>query len=212
MQQGESPLPKCLPQQILSGSHSQFSLIYMIFAIRQESKTQIAGIAYDDVWGFGFVSLGIPCGQSPLLPGSWPPGPGTDGRFDARSADIRCRERPLLEQRLNRRHVTSQTLEPMSRSDLLPRLRRDPGWWPCHPHGGRRQGLELPWRASPDSPRDRTSAPLQVDEVLINANRSQGAAGRAGPVIGDTQADFQGPLAGMQADAAVPPRLGCCSP
>src|SRR5690606_37051954 len=39
----------------------------------------------------------------------------------------------------------------------------------------------------------------QVDEVLINANRSQARYRQLAPVIGDAQADFQGPLAGMLA-------------
>ena len=39
----------------------------------------------------------------------------------------------------------------------------------------------------------------QVDEVLINANRSEDRYRQLAPVIGDEQADFQGPLAGMQA-------------
>jgi molybdenum cofactor guanylyltransferase len=38
-----------------------------------------------------------------------------------------------------------------------------------------------------------------VDEVLINANRSQARYRQLAPVIGDAQADFQGPLAGMLA-------------
>ena len=43
----------------------------------------------------------------------------------------------------------------------------------------------------------------QVDEVLINANRSEDRYRQLAPVIGDTQADFQGPLAGMQAGLAA---------
>lgn len=39
----------------------------------------------------------------------------------------------------------------------------------------------------------------QVDEVLINANRSQARYGALAPVVGDDNADFLGPLAGMQA-------------
>ena len=39
----------------------------------------------------------------------------------------------------------------------------------------------------------------QVDEVLINANRSQARYQALAPVIGDGNDDFQGPLAGMQA-------------
>uniref|UniRef100_UPI0013A58EA9 NTP transferase domain-containing protein n=1 Tax=Aeromonas caviae TaxID=648 RepID=UPI0013A58EA9 len=42
----------------------------------------------------------------------------------------------------------------------------------------------------------------QVDEVLINANRSQARYRQLAPVIGDAQADFQGPLAGMLAGRA----------
>ncbi|MFM5558042.1 MULTISPECIES: molybdenum cofactor guanylyltransferase MobA [Aeromonas] len=43
----------------------------------------------------------------------------------------------------------------------------------------------------------------QVDEVLINANRSEERYRTLAPVIGDAQADFQGPLAGMQAGLAA---------
>ena len=43
----------------------------------------------------------------------------------------------------------------------------------------------------------------QVDEVLINANRSEDRYRQLAPVIGDAQADFQGPLAGMQAGLAA---------
>ncbi|MFG0874845.1 molybdenum cofactor guanylyltransferase MobA [Aeromonas media] len=43
----------------------------------------------------------------------------------------------------------------------------------------------------------------QVDEVLINANRSEDRYRQLAPVIGDEQADFQGPLAGMQAGLAA---------
>ncbi|MGY2437305.1 NTP transferase domain-containing protein, partial [Escherichia coli] len=43
----------------------------------------------------------------------------------------------------------------------------------------------------------------QVDEVLINANRSEERYRALAPVIGDAQADFQGPLAGMQAGLAA---------
>ena len=42
----------------------------------------------------------------------------------------------------------------------------------------------------------------QVDEVLINANRSEDRYRQLAPVIGDPQADFQGPHAGMQAGLA----------
>ncbi|WP_421292587.1 molybdenum cofactor guanylyltransferase MobA [Aeromonas taiwanensis] len=43
----------------------------------------------------------------------------------------------------------------------------------------------------------------QVDEVLINANRSQARYQTLAPVIGDGNDDFQGPLAGMQAGLAA---------
>ncbi|MCO4202740.1 molybdenum cofactor guanylyltransferase MobA [Aeromonas taiwanensis] len=43
----------------------------------------------------------------------------------------------------------------------------------------------------------------QVDEVLINANRSQARYQALAPVIGDGNDDFQGPLAGMQAGLAA---------
>ena len=43
----------------------------------------------------------------------------------------------------------------------------------------------------------------QVDEVLINANRSQTRYQALAPVIGDGNDDFQGPLAGMQAGLAA---------
>ena len=43
----------------------------------------------------------------------------------------------------------------------------------------------------------------QVDEVLINANRSEDRYRQLASVIGDEQADFQGPLAGMQAGLAA---------
>ena len=43
----------------------------------------------------------------------------------------------------------------------------------------------------------------QVDEVLINANRSEDRYRQLAPVIGDTQADFLGPLAGMLAGLAA---------
>ncbi|MFM4718923.1 molybdenum cofactor guanylyltransferase MobA [Aeromonas bivalvium] len=39
----------------------------------------------------------------------------------------------------------------------------------------------------------------QVDEVLINANRSEERYRALAPVIADRQVDFQGPLAGMEA-------------
>ncbi|WP_421280504.1 molybdenum cofactor guanylyltransferase MobA [Aeromonas taiwanensis] len=43
----------------------------------------------------------------------------------------------------------------------------------------------------------------QVDEVLINANRSLTRYQALAPVIGDGNDDFQGPLAGMQAGLAA---------
>ncbi|WP_421246287.1 molybdenum cofactor guanylyltransferase MobA [Aeromonas sanarellii] len=43
----------------------------------------------------------------------------------------------------------------------------------------------------------------QVDEVLINANRSEDRYRQLAPVIRDQHADFQGPLAGMLAGLAA---------
>ncbi|EPC3542532.1 molybdenum cofactor guanylyltransferase MobA [Aeromonas hydrophila] len=43
----------------------------------------------------------------------------------------------------------------------------------------------------------------QVDEILINANRSQARYQALAPVIGDDNPDYLGPLAGMQAGLAA---------
>ena len=43
----------------------------------------------------------------------------------------------------------------------------------------------------------------QVEEVLINANRSEERYRTLAPVIADRQVDFQGPLAGMEAGLAA---------
>ena len=71
-----------------------------------------------------------------------------------------------------------------------------------HPHGGADKGwVELAGRPLIDHVLDRLRP--QVDEILINANRSQARYQALAPVIGDDNPDYLGPLAGMQAGLAA---------
>ncbi len=64
--------------------------------------------------------------------------------------------------------------------------------------GGADKGwVELAGRPLIDHVLDRLRP--QVDEILINANRSQARYQALAPVIGDDNPDYLGPLAGMQA-------------
>lgn len=64
--------------------------------------------------------------------------------------------------------------------------------------GGADKGwVELAGRPLIDHVLDRLRP--QVDEILINANRSQARYQTLAPVIGDDNPDYLGPLAGMQA-------------
>ncbi|QNF21180.1 molybdenum cofactor guanylyltransferase MobA [Aeromonas hydrophila] len=68
--------------------------------------------------------------------------------------------------------------------------------------GGADKGwVELAGRPLIDHVLDRLSP--QVDEILINANRSQARYQALAPVIGDDNPDYLGPLAGMQAGLAA---------
>ncbi|QSR42614.1 molybdenum cofactor guanylyltransferase MobA [Aeromonas dhakensis] len=68
--------------------------------------------------------------------------------------------------------------------------------------GGADKGwVELAGRPLIDHVLDRLRP--QVDEILINANRSQARYQALAPVIGDDSPDYLGPLAGMQAGLAA---------
>ncbi|HDT5891909.1 molybdenum cofactor guanylyltransferase MobA [Aeromonas hydrophila] len=68
--------------------------------------------------------------------------------------------------------------------------------------GGADKGwVELAGRPLIDHVLDRLRP--QVDEILINANRSQARYQALAPVIGDDNPDYLGPLAGMQAGLAA---------
>ncbi|WP_440892251.1 molybdenum cofactor guanylyltransferase MobA [Aeromonas dhakensis] len=68
--------------------------------------------------------------------------------------------------------------------------------------GGADKGwVELAGRPLIDHVLERLSP--QVDEILINANRSQARYQALAPVIGDDNPDYLGPLAGMQAGLAA---------